>query len=168
MKIRLSLPAVACLALLSTGPALAQPRESLARQVARGQYLVTVMDCRGCHTPGALAGKPDPNRALASSGIGFGGPFGVVYPKNLTPDKDTGLDNWTDTEIGRAIRQGVSRSGAVLNPIMPWPSYSALTPGDLRAIVASLRSVPAVRFAAPANVAPGDRVTAPYLGVIWP
>ena len=40
----------------------------------RGQYLVAIMDCGGCHTDGALAGKPDPALQLAGSGIGFGAP----------------------------------------------------------------------------------------------
>ncbi len=93
---------------------------------SRGQYLVRITDCGGCHTPGALAGKPDASRQLAGSDIGFGGPWGVAYPRNLTPDKETGLGAWTDAEIIRALRQGQSRDGRPLAPIMPWPSYAAL------------------------------------------
>ena len=164
MKLVLALLGLACLAALP-GAAHAQSADAL---VTRGQYLVTIMDCSGCHTPGALAGQPDPNRRLGGSDIGLGGPFGVVYPRNLTPDRDTGLGAWTDADIGRAIREGVARDGSVLVPVMPWPSYAALTPDDLRAIVAFLRTLPPVRFASPANVKPGGRTTAPYLGVISP
>jgi len=134
----------------------------------RGRYLATIMDCGGCHTPGALAGKPDGTRALAGSDIGFGGPFGVVYPKNLTSDAETGLGKWTDAEITRAIRGGQSRDGRPLIPIMPWPSYSVLTEDDTRAIVAFLRSLIPVRFAVPANAKPGEKPPAPYLAVVEP
>jgi mono/diheme cytochrome c family protein len=148
--------------------ASAQPRAAGAALVARGRYLVTIMDCAGCHTPGALAGQPDASRRLAGSDVGFGGPDGVVYPRNLTPDRETGLGGWSDAEIIRAIRQGRSRDGRPLAPVMPWPSYAALTPEDTKAVVAYLRSIPPVRFAVPANVKSGERVTAPYLSVVSP
>ena len=149
-------------------PSAAQPAAADAKTVARGQYLATIMDCGGCHTPGSLAGKPDRARNLAGSDIGFGGPFGVVYPKNLTPDPETGLGQWTDAEIARAIRQGQSRNGRPLVPVMPWPSYSVLTPEDAHALVAYLRSIPAVKFAVPSDVKPGDRTVAPYVTVVSP
>src|SRR5205809_670096 len=57
-------------------------------QVERGRYLVAIMDCGGCHTNGALLGKPDPAQYLAGADIGWGIPgLGVVYPRNITPDK---------------------------------------------------------------------------------
>jgi mono/diheme cytochrome c family protein len=126
------------------------------------------MDCAGCHTPGALIGHPDGTRKLAGSDVGFGGPFGVTYPKNLTPDRETGLGQWTDAEIARAIRQGQSRDGRALLPVMPWPSYAVLTPEDAQAIAAYLKSLPPVKFAVPADVKPGGRATAPYLTVVSP
>src|SRR5215510_2270176 len=115
--------AAAALALLTAAallsPAMGQ-RKTDPKLVARGQYLAAVMDCGGCHTPGAVVGKPDEARRLGGSDIGFGlGPGatqGVVYPKNLTPDRDTGLGTWTDDQIIRAIRAGQSRDGRVLVP----------------------------------------------------
>ena len=149
--------------------ASAQPGTADPRLVARGQYLVTIMDCGGCHTPGALAGRPDSSRRLAGSDIGFAIPdVGVVYPKNLTPDAETGLDTWTDAEIVRAIRQGQSRDGRPLIPVMPWPSYVILDDADAQAIVAYLRSLSPVRFQVPLNVKAGEKPTAPYLTVVTP
>ena len=66
------------------------------------------------------------------------------------------------------MRQGLSRNGRPLNPVMPWPSYSVLTSEDAQALVAYLRSIPPVRFAVPADVKPGDRAVAPYLTVVSP
>jgi mono/diheme cytochrome c family protein len=138
-------------------------------QVARGRYLASIMDCGGCHTGGALLGKPDPGRVLAGSEVGFQIPGeGVVYPPNLTPDAEHGLGKWTDEEILRAVRGGQSRDGRRLAPIMPWPSYAALTDGDARALVAYLRSLAPVRFAAPRKVKEGAKPTAPYLTLIQP
>ncbi|HTK92317.1 MAG TPA: cytochrome c [Verrucomicrobiae bacterium] len=137
--------------------------------VARGQYLTTIMDCAGCHTPGALAGQPDFDRHLAGSAIGFALPGGgVVYPKNLTPDVETGLGRWSEDDIARAVRQGQSRDGRVLIPVMPWPSYAVLTEADARAIAAYLKTVPAVRFSVPRDVRAGETPAAPYVTVVTP
>lgn len=155
-------------ALGHAAPAAAQAASADPATVTRGQYLTTIMDCAGCHTPGALIGHPDGTRKLAGSDVGFGGPFGVIYPKNLTPDRETGLGQWTDAEIVRAIRQGQSRDGRALVPVMPWPSYAALTPEDAQAVAAYLKSVPPVKFAVPADVKPGGRATAPYITVVSP
>lgn len=145
-----------------------EPVEDLSDLFRRGQYLATIMDCAGCHTPGALAGQPDTTRRLGGSQIGFGYPGGVVYPANLTPDPETGIGRWSDEEVGRAIRQGRSRDGRPLVPIMPWPSYSVLTDRDVAALVAYLRTLPAVRQAVPRAVGPGGKATTPVLTVVEP
>lgn len=136
--------------------------------VERGRYLVTIMDCGGCHTTGALVGKPDPSRHLAGSDIGFGFPGGVVYPPNLTPDPDTGLGKWTEEQLIQAVRRGLRPDGRVLVPIMPWPAFAMLTDADARAVAAYLRSLPPVRFQAPRNAGPGEKPPAPYMTVVSP
>ncbi|HZS34191.1 MAG TPA: cytochrome c [Methylomirabilota bacterium] len=137
--------------------------------VARGEYLVKIMDCSGCHTPGALAGKPDFARRLGGSDVGFRVPgVGVVYPPNLTPDAEAGLGRWSDEQIVRAVKFGERPDGRRLIPVMPWPSYSALTDADVRALVAYLRTLPAVATPAPANAKEGERAPAPYLDVVVP
>jgi mono/diheme cytochrome c family protein len=137
-------------------------------RITRGQYLVKIMDCGGCHTPGSLAGRPDPDRVLGGSDIGFQFPGGIVYPPNLTPDATAGLGRWTDEEIMRAVKQGVGRDGRALVPIMPWPSYAVLTDDDARALIAYLRSIPPIGKRAPANVKAGEKPTAPYVTVVKP
>ena len=137
-------------------------------QVTRGLYLARIMDCGGCHTPGSLTGRPDPDRLLGGSDVGFQFPGGVVYPPNLTPDPSAGLGRWTDDEIIRAVRQGVGRDGRALVPIMPWPSYAVLTESDARALVAYLRSIAPVAHRAPASVKAGQTPKAPYLTVVKP
>lgn len=177
MRIRSWKAAVLGLALaLLTGAALLASHSIDASATApaasadatRGQYLVSIMDCAGCHTPGALQGQPDPDRRLAGSGVGFATPAGIVYPPNLTPDPETGLGRWSEAEIVRAFRHGQGRDGRPLIPVMPWPSYSVLTEADARAIVAHLRSLPPVRFSVPRNTRPNEPPAAPYLTVVAP
>ena len=167
-----AVPCVALLyGLLATTSAVAAD-QSL---VERGRYLVAIMDCAGCHTTGALLGQPDPQRYLAGSSIGFEGPpppgmasGAVVYPPNLTPDPQTGLGSWSDEEILAAVRFGRGRGGRVLAPIMPWPSYASLNDDDGQALVAYLRSIPAVSHPVPAPVPPGTEPTDPYLSLVIP
>ncbi|HKZ04096.1 MAG TPA: cytochrome c [Methylomirabilota bacterium] len=165
----LALAILVGVALLATQSLDAGTATRAAADVARGQYLTSIMHCAGCHTPGALVGKPDPERWFAGSDVGFALPDGgVVYPPNLTPDPETGLGHWSEEEIARAVRQGQSRNGRVLVPVMPWPSYSVLTEVDARAIAAYLKAVPAVRFAVPRSTRPGERPEAPYVSVVTP
>jgi hypothetical protein len=51
---------------------------------------------------------------------------------------------------------------------MPWPSFSVLTEGDAKAIVAYLRSLPPVKFAVPRNAKVGERPPAPYQTIVQP
>ncbi len=144
-------------------------------QIERGRYLVSIMDCTGCHTRGALAGQPDPKGFLAGSDIGFGGPppagavtDPVVYPPNLTPDPETGLGSWSDDEILAAVRAGRGKNGRPLLAIMPWPAYANLSEEDGRALVAYLRAIPTVMHRVPTPVAPGESAVSPYLTMVVP
>ncbi len=114
-------------------------------QIARGRYLVMIAGCSDCHTPGALVGAPDMKRYLGGSNVGFSIPTqGVFVGQNLTPDKETGLGNWTDEQIVTAIRKGKRPDGSELSGVMPYAALSHLTDEDASAIVAFLRSLPPV------------------------
>jgi mono/diheme cytochrome c family protein len=127
-------------------------------QVARGKYLVQLGGCTDCHTPGHFFGKPDMARYLAGSDMGIEVPgLGVFVGRNLTPDKDTGLGNWTKDEITTAIQTGVRPDGRILAPIMPWRAYAALTKSDAAAIVEFLRSLPAVSNKVPGPFGPDEK-----------
>ena len=149
----------------AVGPALAQTDGA----VARGEYLARIMDCTGCHTPGALMGKPDQARYLAGSDIGFHLPgLGYFYPPNLTPDKQTGLGAWSEADIVRAVRTGARPDGRMLAPVMPWHSYAALTDKDARDLARYLKGMAPVRNAVPALAGPDAMPSAPYLTVVVP
>lgn len=113
--------------------------------VVRGRYLVTIMSCNDCHTPGYFYGAPDTTRRLAGSDLGWVGPWGVVHARNLTPDSATGIGAWTKEQIVQALRSGNTPDGSQLAPIMPWMNYaSILDESDAMAIASYLKSLPPV------------------------
>jgi mono/diheme cytochrome c family protein len=129
----------------------------------RGRYLTWVTGCQDCHTPGTLYGAPDTTRALSGSDLGWQGPWGVTYPRNLTPDSATGIGSWTEADIERALRSGQRPDGSPILPPMPWPNYSRFTAEDMRALVTYLKSLPAVSHRVPDRVPPGGRPATPVL-----
>jgi mono/diheme cytochrome c family protein len=114
-------------------------------QIERGRYLIVIAGCSDCHTPGALLGAPDMKRYLGGSDVGFAIPgAGVFVGENLTPDKETGLGDWTREQIIAAIRTGKTPEGRDLSPVMPYAAFSHLTDADAEAIAAFLKSLPPV------------------------
>jgi mono/diheme cytochrome c family protein len=137
--------------------------------VERGQYLVNVAGCNDCHTPGYFLGKPDMARFLGGSEVGFEMPgLGTFHGPNLTPDKATGLGGWTDAQVATALTTGVRPDGRVLAPIMPWHAFAKLTKDDVSAIVAFLRSVPAISNKVPGPFGPNEKPTAFVMKVVPP
>jgi hypothetical protein len=154
--------------------------ESRAR-IERGRHLVLTSGCNDCHTPwkmGASGPEPDMTRMLSghpesmelppapaaappwliaavATNTAWAGPWGVSFTANLTPDKETGLGSWTQTEFVQTIRTGrhLGRGRPVLPP-MPIPAYSNFTDEELAAIFAYLRSIPALKNRVPQPIVP--------------
>lgn len=135
-------------------PASANQVAVTPERVARGKYLYeAVADCEGCHSPRdftRFSGPVEPGK----SGSGFVFPEDLGFPgrvvaSNITPDRDTGIGNWTDGEKIRAIRDGVSKDGRALFPLMGYPRFRSMSDQDVEAVVAYLNSLPAVRNALP-------------------
>ena len=167
--------ATACLLVWAglTLPAMAQPTWAAgpaARALrVRGEYLVRIMDCTGCHTYGAMDGAPDMSRFLGGSDTGFQIPgLGVFYPPNLTPDAATGLGRWRRADIVRAIRTGKRPDGRALAPAMPWRSYANLTAHDALAVATYLKSLKPVRYQVPGPFVDPRPPTQAYLTRVVP
>ena len=117
--------------------------------VKRGAYLVNgPAACANCHTPrnpdfSLMAGKD------LAGGFHLVDPAFDVYSANITPDPNTGIGKWTDAQIARAIRQGIDDKGNVIFPPMPVPTYNSMSDDDVKAIVAYLRTIPAVQNEVP-------------------
>lgn len=161
-----------------------KPKEgemSEADLIARGNYLVQVMDCGTCHTPKVmtkegpmpdegklLSGHPSGeklpafDRAIIQKGLvvmngsitAFSGPWGVSYAANLTPD-DTGIKNWSYENFEKAMRQGKFKGldgSRMILPPMPWQAFKNLTDDDLKAIYSYLKSIrPVTNLVPPAE-----------------
>ncbi len=111
--------------------------------VKRGEYLSHAADCEVCHTA--------PGGAPFAGGFAFNMPFGTIYSTNITPDKDTGIGNYTDAQFLAAVHKGVRANGENLYPAMPYTSYALMTDADALAIKAYLFSLPAVHAPARAD-----------------
>lgn len=119
-------------------PASAQDQQAL---VARGAYLVNgPAACGNCHTQKNPDLSPRNDKFLAG-GERFDTPVFTAYSRNLTPDKDSGIGIWTDQQIIRAMREGVTKEGETLGPPMPVPTYHNMSDDDATAIVAYLRTI---------------------------
>ena len=123
----------------SYGPPVTSVAPPADNPVARGAYLAgPVAHCLECHTPMGANGHLEMAR-LGGGGQQFPGPGGVAIARNLTP---TGLGQWSDAEIERAIRAGVSRDGTRLQPPMAFYAYANMSPQDMSDLIAYLRTLP--------------------------
>ena len=115
----------------------------MADAIANGQYVFNLTGGCGCHFNrelGALAG-----------GNEFDRPFGVVYARNITPDPETGIGNWSPEEIASALQLGVRPDGTQLHPIMPYQAFSALSDQEALDVAAYLLSLDPVANEVPAR-----------------
>jgi mono/diheme cytochrome c family protein len=156
---------------------------SSPERVARGEYLVRFGMCHDCHTPHVMGPKgPEPDMTRALSGhpgdiavaeppvlngpwlaaasatmTAWGGPWGISFTANLTPDQETGLGKWTEEMFFRAMRTGRHEGhGRPILPPMPYKFVGSLTDDDLGAVFAYLRSVPPVHNRVPRPIDPPD------------
>lgn len=113
-----------------------QPLAITPDLIARGAYLARAGNCMGCHT--ARGGAP------YAGGRAIPTPFGSAISPNLTPDAAHGLGAWSADEFWRALHNGRSRDGRLLNPAFPYVNYSLISRADSDALYAYLRSLPAI------------------------
>jgi len=111
--------------------------------VKRGEYLTHAADCQACHTA--------PGGAPFAGGFAFNMPFGTIYSTNITPDRQTGIGNYSDAEFLAAVHRGVRADGQKLYPAMPYASYALMTDADALAIKAYLFTLAPVNAPAKPN-----------------
>lgn len=108
-------------------------------KVAYGAYLAGPLGhCTECHSTPNQKGIPDFENMTGGGGLSFHGPWGVSHAPNITP---TGIGNWSDGDIKKAITDGVRPNGSKLMPPMAYAYYKGIRPADLDAIVAYLRTL---------------------------
>ena len=116
--------------------------------IERGDYLVNgLMTCGNCHTPRGPGGVYDLSRQLSGGPQTWDEETFKVKGANITPDPETGIGKWSSADIKKAILTGIRPNGTQIAPMMPYGFYKVLTNTDVDAIVAYLKSVPAVNNA---------------------
>ena len=130
---------VALLLTLAALASTASAQVPSVTDIARGKYVFGATGGCGCHTV--------PKQPANAGGRRYDGPFGTVYSTNITPDRETGIGSWTDEQIITAIRLGRRPNGERLIPVHPYTTFNGMIADDLQALVAFLRTVPAVKQA---------------------
>ena len=159
--------------------------EGGGERIARGEYLVWFGGCNDCHTPWKLGPKgpeqdfsrrlsghpsdlkmppapalPAGPWAMNASGTmtAWSGPWGVSFTANLTPDKETGLGDWTEEMFIATMKTGRHQGkGRPLLPPMPYFNLQKLTDEDIKSVFAYLQSLPAISNRVPAPIDPEEQ-----------
>ncbi len=104
--------------------------------ITKGRYVFALAGGCGCHTaeggPTNAGGRP------------LKTPFGTFYGTNITPEPIHGIGKWSDKQLIDGIRLGVRPDGSVMSPVMPYPAFNRMSDEDVTALVAYLRTLPAV------------------------
>ncbi|MGY9049814.1 hypothetical protein P775_02230 [Puniceibacterium antarcticum] len=108
-----------------------------------GAYLASaVTHCMECHTPMGPRG-PMIDTDAGRGGFEFHGPWGTSVASNLTSSAD-GLASYSDEEIKVMVTKGMRPDGSHMLPPMPYGYFARMSSDDLTAVVAYLRTLPAL------------------------
>lgn len=134
---------------------IAQPQVAASSVIEAGRYLVYVGGCNDCHTEGFLATEGDvpEEEWLRGSAVGWRGPWGTSYAKNLRLTAST----LTEEEFVALLHSG----GGL--PPMPWMNTVHISDADAGAIYHYIRSLGDVGEAAPAPVPPDQEPATPFI-----
>ena len=103
-----------------------------AATIARGKHIVTTRSCTDCHGADFAGAKVVDDPAA-----------GQLYGPNITRGRGGLPADYSDLDYVRAIRHGLSREGRAF-VLMPSLEYSTLSDEDLGAMIAYLKTIPAV------------------------
>lgn len=115
-------------------------------EITKGAHLAAIGNCITCHTR--------EGRAPFAGGRPIATPFGTIYSTNITPDRETGIGDWSLAAFTRAVRQGVSRDGHHLYPAFPYDHMTKMRDEDIRAAYAFIMTRQPVAARAPVNELP--------------
>jgi mono/diheme cytochrome c family protein len=129
-------------------------------RVANGRYQAVLGDCAGCHTP--------PGGAPFAGGVALPTPFGTLVGANITPDAETGIGAWSESDFRNALKKGIGHDGVRLYPAMPYPAYAKMSDRDVSDLWAYLRSLQPVKNEIKSNQLPFPfNIRAVMIGWNW-
>jgi mono/diheme cytochrome c family protein len=129
-------PAIECGSIRSTpgkSTTASPAAQTLTEALARGRALAVLGNCGGCHT--------DRGGAPFAGGRPIVTQFGTFYTPNITPDRSTGIGQWSADDFWHALHDGYGRNGRLLYPAFPYPNYTKITRADSNALFEYLRSL---------------------------
>lgn len=121
-------------------PPTAPAQGDKAKLIQQGEYLAKIGDCIACHT-NVKGGTP-----AFAGGLPIATPFGTFYSPNITPDKETGIGNWTEADFIRAMKKGRDPQGRNYFPVFPYLYFANITDDDARALFTYFMSIPPVKL----------------------
>lgn len=110
-----------------------------------GEYVARLGGCHSCHT------DPKKKEALFAGGRELTSSFGTFHVPNITPDPETGIGRWSNSDFIRAMTEGVAPDGHHYYPAFPYTSYTRMTRNDLLDLKAYLDTVKPVRNRVPSH-----------------
>jgi mono/diheme cytochrome c family protein len=116
---------------------------------SKGKRVFTAADCGSCH---ASPGQHDPLRL--GGGLALASPFGTLRVPNISPDPTDGIGRWHTTDLANALLRGVSPQGTHYYPGLPYTSFAHMSLGDIRDLMAYLRTLPKVSGRPPSHEVP--------------
>lgn len=100
--------------------------ETAPDNISKGKYIATAGDCVACHS---IAG-----RESFTGGLKMSTPIGAIYSTNITPDKETGIGDYSYDDFAKALREGIAKDGRHLYPAMPYTAYARINDEDMHAL----------------------------------
>src|SRR4051812_33265263 len=106
---------------------------------AKGRLVFEAGGCASCH---ASPGQSD--RLRLGGGLELASPFGASRPPNISPALQDGIGKWRGVDLANALIGGVSPRGEHYYPALPYTSYVHMRTGDVKDLMAYLRTLPPV------------------------
>lgn len=113
--------------------------------IARGKYLALgAAHCYTCHMPDSVLKKGDREKMVGGNPMKT--PFAIFNTPNITSDAETGIGNFSDEQLARAIRYNVNHNNRAMVGFM---TYNGMTDDDIQAIISYLRATPPIHNVVP-------------------
>lgn len=114
--------------------------------VANGEYIFWAGGCSSCHAAPSATGD---DLLTLGGGLTLKTAFGDFHVPNISPDKATGIGDWSALDLVNAMKRGVRKDGTHLYPAFPYTSYQHMTFEDIIDLKAFLDTLPPVENAVP-------------------
>lgn len=107
-----------------------------------GETMFWVGGCGSCH---AIKNAKGDDKLKLGGGHALKTPVGTFVTPNISPDKETGIGNWSGADFANAMLMGISPNGSHYFPSFPYTSYARMEVGDVADLWAFMKTLPAIK-----------------------